>query len=144
MRLIIPNIVLNVARMYNLFVCLFVLLGLTSHQHSIGHMATLQLYWWRKTSDALPCIISGTNGHLSRTTDVPWASWISSSHKRVQSPCRDSNQQMWGASGLKSTTLTTRSRTPLAVQLSHILNKLERVSFLVMSSYNSFLMIGYI
>jgi hypothetical protein len=29
-----------------------------------------QPYWWRKTSCALPCIISGTNGHLSRTTDV--------------------------------------------------------------------------
>jgi hypothetical protein len=26
---------------------------------------------WRKTSGALPCIISVTNGHLSRTTDVP-------------------------------------------------------------------------
>jgi hypothetical protein len=38
---------------------------------SIGHIATFQLYWWRKTSGALPCIISGTDGHLSRTTDDP-------------------------------------------------------------------------
>jgi hypothetical protein len=49
---------------------LFVL-GFTSYRHSIGHIATFQLDWWRKTSGALPCIISGTNGHLSRTTDVP-------------------------------------------------------------------------
>jgi hypothetical protein len=34
-------------------------------------MATFQLYWLRKTSGALLCIISGTNGHLSRTTNVP-------------------------------------------------------------------------
>jgi hypothetical protein len=27
-------------------------------------MATFQLNWWRETSGALPCIISGTNGHL--------------------------------------------------------------------------------
>jgi hypothetical protein len=54
---------------------LFVLFWVfTSHRHSIGHSVTFQLYWWRKTSDALPCIISCTNGHLStwsRTTDVP-------------------------------------------------------------------------
>jgi hypothetical protein len=36
-----------------------------------------QLYWWRNISGALPCIISGTNGHLSRTTDVPeLAGWL--------------------------------------------------------------------
>jgi hypothetical protein len=29
---------------------------------SFGHIATFQLYWWRKTSGALPCIILGTNG----------------------------------------------------------------------------------
>jgi hypothetical protein len=51
-------------------ICLFVF-GFTSHRHSIGHVATFQLYWWKKTSGAPPCIISGTNGHLSRTTDVP-------------------------------------------------------------------------
>ena len=47
---------------HNLFVCfcLFVCLGFTSHRHFIGHMATFQLYWWRKTSGALPCNISGT------------------------------------------------------------------------------------
>jgi hypothetical protein len=48
-----------------LFVCLF------DWVLRIGHMATFQLYWWRKTSGALPCINSGTNGHMSRTTDVP-------------------------------------------------------------------------
>jgi hypothetical protein len=36
----------------------FFLLGLTLHCHSIGHIATFQLYWWGKTSGALPCIIS--------------------------------------------------------------------------------------
>jgi hypothetical protein len=90
-------------------ICLFGL-GVPSHWHSIGHIATFQLYWCRKISGALPCIISGTNGHLSRTTDVPLASWIASSHERIQSPCRNSNPQPWGASGLKSTTLTTRPR----------------------------------
>jgi hypothetical protein len=40
-------------------------------------MATFQLFWWRKTSGALPCIISGTNGHLTRTTDVPKAMFLS-------------------------------------------------------------------
>jgi hypothetical protein len=45
---------------------LFVLIGLKSHRHSIGHIATFQLYWWRNTSDALSCFISGTNGHLSK------------------------------------------------------------------------------
>jgi hypothetical protein len=46
-------------------------LGITSHRHSKGHMATFQLYWWRKISGALLWIISGTNGYLSRTTYVP-------------------------------------------------------------------------
>jgi hypothetical protein len=96
-------------------VALFVCLDFTSHRHSICHMATFQLYWWRKTSGTLPCIILGTNGQLSRTTNVPYASWIASSHERIQSPCRDSNPQRWGASGLKSTTLTTRPRTPLSL-----------------------------
>jgi hypothetical protein len=90
---------------------LFVWLGFTLHQHKISHMTTFQLYWWRKTSGALPCIISGTNGHLSRTTDVLLASWIASSHERIQSPCLDSNPRRWGASGLKSMTLTTRPQT---------------------------------
>jgi hypothetical protein len=64
------------------FVCafmrvyVFVCLDFTSHRHSIGPFATFQLYWWRKTSGALPCIISGPNGHSSRTTDVPSASSI--------------------------------------------------------------------
>ena len=34
------------------------------------NMATFQLYWWMKTSDAPTFIISGTNRHPSRTTDV--------------------------------------------------------------------------
>jgi hypothetical protein len=49
-----------------LFVCLF--WGFTLHRHSIGHIATFQLYWWWKTSGALPCITSGTNGHLMSTS----------------------------------------------------------------------------
>jgi hypothetical protein len=45
---------------------------------------------------------SGKNGHLSTCIipDVPWASWIVSSHERIQSPCRDSNPQRWGASDI--------------------------------------------
>jgi hypothetical protein len=30
-----------------------------------------QLYWWRKTQGAPSGIISGTSGHLGRTTDLP-------------------------------------------------------------------------
>jgi hypothetical protein len=78
-------------------------LGFTSHRHSIGHLATCQLYWWRMTSGALLCIIQARTG-----------TWVEQafSHERIQSPCRDSNPQRWGASGLKSTPLTTRPRTP--------------------------------
>jgi hypothetical protein len=32
---------------------------------------------------SLHCIISVTNGHASRTTEVPLASWITSSHERT-------------------------------------------------------------
>jgi hypothetical protein len=39
----------------------------TSHQHNIDHMGTFQVYWWRNTSGASLCVITGTNGHLSRT-----------------------------------------------------------------------------
>ena len=48
-----------------------------------GFMAIFQLHWWRTTSAAPPCIISGTSGHLSRTTEVPWARKIDSSHEKV-------------------------------------------------------------
>jgi hypothetical protein len=41
------------------FVCLFDWLSFTSHRHSIGHIATFKLFWWRKTSESVPCIISG-------------------------------------------------------------------------------------
>jgi hypothetical protein len=47
-------------------------------------------------------IISGTNGHQKRTTNVPYlASWIASSYERIQNPCKDSNPEWLGASGLK-------------------------------------------
>jgi hypothetical protein len=49
-------------------------------------MATLELYWWRKMSGAPYCIISSTNGYLSRTTDVPFASWIASTFERTNAP----------------------------------------------------------
>ena len=58
-----------------------------------------------------PYVISGTNGHVSRTNDVPSASWIASSHERIQSPWRHSNPQRWWESYSKSTTLTTRPPT---------------------------------
>jgi hypothetical protein len=51
-----------------------------------SYLMTFQLYWWRKISGALLCIISGTEGHLNITTDVPLASWIASSHERTESP----------------------------------------------------------
>jgi hypothetical protein len=44
--------------------------ALFREKDNIGHLATFQLYCWRKAPGALPCIISGKNGHLSRTTDV--------------------------------------------------------------------------
>jgi hypothetical protein len=40
----------------------------------------------KKSSGVPPCIISGTNGHLSRTTDVLQANWIALSHECIQSP----------------------------------------------------------
>jgi hypothetical protein len=60
-------------KIYMFFVVVFLLegVGLTSHQQSTGHMATFQLYWWRKTSGTPLYIISGTNRHLSRTTNIP-------------------------------------------------------------------------
>jgi hypothetical protein len=42
----------------------FFCFGFKSHQHSRGHMANFQPYWWKKTSGA-PSITSGTN----------WQSW---------------------------------------------------------------------
>ena len=87
--------------------------GFTSHQHCKGYMANLQLYWWRKTTSAPLWIISGTSGHLSRTADVPYNSWISSSHVKIRSPWRDSNPRRWEASGSKSSSLTIWPRTPL-------------------------------
>ena len=54
------------------------------HQYCNGYMATFQLYWWRKTSGAPLCIISGMSRHLSRTTDVPSASWIASLHEKSE------------------------------------------------------------
>jgi hypothetical protein len=41
-------------------------------------------YWWRKTSVALLYIILGTNGHLSRTIDIPLASWIAFSYEEFK------------------------------------------------------------
>jgi hypothetical protein len=65
-------------------------LSLTSHQHNIGHMATfqLQLVW-----EDLRChsIISDTNGHLSRTTELP--SWIAFSHESEDA--RAINKFIW-------------------------------------------------
>jgi hypothetical protein len=69
-------------------------------------MGTFQLNWLEKTSGAFQCLISGTNRHLRRNTEVLYASWIVFSHERIQSPCQDKNQQDLEASGLKSTTLT--------------------------------------
>ena len=43
---------------------------LMSHQHCKGYMVTFQLYWWKKTSGAPSCIISGKRWHPSRTTNI--------------------------------------------------------------------------
>jgi hypothetical protein len=53
---LVLSIMLDPIKHMNLFICL----GFKSHRHSIGHSATFQLYWWRKTSGALPCTITGT------------------------------------------------------------------------------------
>jgi hypothetical protein len=45
-------------------------MGLTSHQQSVGHMETFQLYWWRVAPSALLFIISSINRHPSRNNDV--------------------------------------------------------------------------
>jgi hypothetical protein len=51
-------------------------------------MVTFQLYWWMKTSGAPLYIISGTNGHLSRTTDIPLTSWTAFSHEKRKTKFR--------------------------------------------------------
>jgi hypothetical protein len=38
--------------------------------HSIGDMAIFQGYWYGKTSGAILYIISGTSGHMYRTTEL--------------------------------------------------------------------------
>jgi hypothetical protein len=78
-----------------------IFLVVTSHQHCKSHKAIFQLHWRRKTSGTHSCIISGTNRHLSRTTDIPYASWIAFSHEKIQSPWQDLNPLEWGTSGIK-------------------------------------------
>jgi hypothetical protein len=53
----------SISLFYRKLVSITVFLYFTSHRHGIGHLATLQLCWWRKTSGAPHRIISGTNGH---------------------------------------------------------------------------------
>jgi hypothetical protein len=91
-------------------VWLFVWLGFTSHRHSIGDMATFQLYWWRKTSCDFRALFKARTGTL-----VEPPTFRKLAHERIQSPCRISNPQRWYANALKSTTLyiTTRWRSPL-------------------------------
>jgi hypothetical protein len=48
-------------------------------------MATFIHKWRRKTSDALPCIISGTTGTGVEPLTLCQLSWIASSHERIQS-----------------------------------------------------------
>ena len=66
----------------------FFWLGFTLHQHCKDGMESFHIYWWRKTLGSL-YIISGTSGHLSRTTDILLAIWTTSSYERNQSPCWD-------------------------------------------------------
>jgi hypothetical protein len=54
----------------------YISFGLTSHQHIKGHMATFKVYLVGNNSDAFPCVITGTRGHLSRITDFQYVSWI--------------------------------------------------------------------
>jgi hypothetical protein len=46
----------------------YFLFGFTSHKHSISHMGTFQFFWWKKTSGALLCVISGSTA----TWVEPW------------------------------------------------------------------------
>ena len=41
------------------FFLFFFFFWFMSHKHSKGYKGAIQLYWWRKTSGTLPCIISG-------------------------------------------------------------------------------------
>jgi hypothetical protein len=52
---------------------------LTSRIYGCGHTS---FPWWRKTPGAPTGYFSGPSGHLGRTTDVPQASWLASSHER--------------------------------------------------------------
>ena len=59
--------------------------GYTLHQHCKAYMATFFTCGGRPQVP-LRAFSSGTNGHLSRTTEVPTVSWTASSHDRIQSP----------------------------------------------------------
>jgi hypothetical protein len=75
------NKTLNAESISNIFVDLL-LLGLKSYQWN-DYIETLKLSWWKKTFGVPPYIISVRSGHLSRTTDIPSASWIASSQRKA-------------------------------------------------------------
>jgi hypothetical protein len=93
--------------------CFFLLLVFFNftHKFSIDHkyMATSQLILLVEKTLGTPLyIISGTNGHLCRTTDV----LDSLLTCRIYQDLCSSDLQWWEASGLKSMTLTIRPQTP--------------------------------
>jgi hypothetical protein len=66
----------------------------------------------RKAYFVLFCFVCVFQARTGTWVEPPTFRKLASSHERIKSPCRDSNPQRWGGSGLKSTTLTTRPRTP--------------------------------
>jgi hypothetical protein len=66
---------------YFLFVCFS--LGFTSHQHRIGDMATFSFTGGGTPWVPFRALFQTRKGHLNRTTDVTYASWIGSLRERV-------------------------------------------------------------
>ena len=88
-------------------------------------MPTLQLYRWSKASGVPQCIILGTSGHLSRTTDITHASWIAllraSSHmKKSKVPCGIQTYSDEGQA-IRNQPLAIRTRSPCVLLINELL-----------------------
>jgi hypothetical protein len=84
------NVMHHHKKVYIVVICLFGFHVTPKQYRSFGDVQALLV---EKDLRCPSVNYPGTNGHLRRSTDVPSASWIASSHEIIQSPCRDSNPQ---------------------------------------------------
>jgi hypothetical protein len=87
------------------------------HRHIIGHKATFQLYWWRKTSGALSCIISGTNVQTTFTVSKTYSRSIIRLDRLALGSCYtrrscEYHTYNWNRSGAIHTTTSTMYWVP--------------------------------